>query len=320
MGCFISKLREIPTTDVEPLPPVSSVSPVPRTVSISTPLVHHPPLGKGDSHHLVSLTSTTYGSLLDLNFEKSPEGAGSMPIGESSEQEDFSSEPLCPDSVIDTWELMDGLNDSLLDDEGQLEGPNPANLVVMSETSVNQLSLPSSKQEKEVASVHCEDKEYSIAKSGRHLRNDILLYVTSLRGVRKTYEDCCTVRMIFRGFRVHVDERDIFMDSSYKKDLQSRLNGKKLSLPCVFIREEHVGGVEEVKHLNESGELAKLLEGLPADNSFGVPCGSCGVARFVPCSCCSGSRKVFDKESERFRRCMVCNENGLIQCPGCCSN
>ncbi|KAG2283789.1 hypothetical protein Bca52824_055009 [Brassica carinata] len=29
-----------------------------------TPLVHHPPARKGDTHHLVSLTSTFYGSLL----------------------------------------------------------------------------------------------------------------------------------------------------------------------------------------------------------------------------------------------------------------
>ncbi|KAI9127836.1 hypothetical protein K1719_000829 [Acacia pycnantha] len=28
------------------------------------PLVHHPPTRKGDTHHLVSLTSTTYGSLV----------------------------------------------------------------------------------------------------------------------------------------------------------------------------------------------------------------------------------------------------------------
>ena len=30
----------------------------------------------------------------------------------------------------------------------------------------------------------------------------IVIYFTSLRGIRKTYEDCCSVRMIFRGFRV----------------------------------------------------------------------------------------------------------------------
>lgn len=145
----------------------------------------------------------------------------------------------------------------------------------------------------------------------------IVIYFTSLRGIRKTYEDCCSVRMIFRGFRVPVDERDISMDSEYRKELQRALGGKAMSLPQVFIRGKYVGGAEEVKQLNEVGELGNLLEGFPMKDP-GFVCDGCGDARFVPCPSCNGSRKVFEEEEGELRRCLDCNENGLIRCPGCC--
>lgn len=145
----------------------------------------------------------------------------------------------------------------------------------------------------------------------------ILLYFTSLRGIRKTYEDCCSVRMILRSYRVLVDERDISMDSSYRKELESALGGKAVTLPQVFIRGKHVGGAEEIKQLNEAGELAKLLEGFPIREP-GFVCETCGEARFIPCSSCDGSMKVFDEDEDQLRRCLDCNENGLIRCPSCC--
>lgn len=45
----------------------STQTPVSRTMSLPTPLIHHPPLRKGDSNHFVSLTSTTYGSLIVID-------------------------------------------------------------------------------------------------------------------------------------------------------------------------------------------------------------------------------------------------------------
>ncbi|GAB2279204.1 hypothetical protein Dimus_013854 [Dionaea muscipula] len=84
----------------------------------------------------------------------------------------------------------------------------------------------------------------------------IVLYFTSLRGIRRTYEDCCGVRMIFRGFHVHVDERDFSMDSMYMKELQSALGGKTMiTLPQVFIGGRHIGGAEEIMRLHELGEF-----------------------------------------------------------------
>lgn len=163
-----------------------------------------------------------------------------------------------------------------------------------------------------VNTLACDDENWL-----RGVEDRVLFYFTSLRGIRKTYEDCCAVRMILKGFRVHVDERDISMDSSYKSELQSALRGKALSLPQVFVRGKHVGGAEEINQLNEAGEMAKLLDGLPAKDSGSV-CETCGDARFVPCSSCDGSRKIFDEDEGQTRRCLDCNENGLIRCYSCC--
>ncbi|MQL91883.1 hypothetical protein Taro_024509 [Colocasia esculenta] len=147
----------------------------------------------------------------------------------------------------------------------------------------------------------------------------VVLYSTSLRGVRRTYEDCCAVRNILRGFRVAVDERDVSMDALLRRELQSRLGGGKapVALPQVFIGERWVGGAEEIRLMFESGDLTKLLEGVARQDPRFV-CRTCGGMRFVPCFGCSGSRKVFDEEEGQLRRCPDCNENGLVRCPDCC--
>ncbi|XP_010547343.1 PREDICTED: uncharacterized protein At5g39865-like [Tarenaya hassleriana] len=144
----------------------------------------------------------------------------------------------------------------------------------------------------------------------------IVVYFTSLRGIRRTYEDCYAVRMIFRGFRVRVDERDVSMDSAYRKELQNVLGEKNVTLPQVFIRGKYVGGADVIKSLFEIGELAKILEGFPVRQP-GFVCQSCGDVRFMPCLNCSGSKKVFDEDEDTLKRCPECNENGLIRCPDC---
>ncbi|KAJ8755975.1 hypothetical protein K2173_024520 [Erythroxylum novogranatense] len=146
----------------------------------------------------------------------------------------------------------------------------------------------------------------------------IVVYLTSLHGIRRTFEDCYAVRMIFRGFRVWIDERDVSMDSAYKKELQGVLGQKNVSLPQVFIRGNYVGGADVIKLMFETGELAKVLDRFPRREP-GFVCDGCGDVRFVPCGNCSGSRKVFDEDEDVRKRCLECNENGLIRCPDCCS-
>ncbi|GFZ14464.1 glutaredoxin family protein [Actinidia rufa] len=31
------------------------------------------------------------------------------------------------------------------------------------------------------------------------------------------------------------------------------------------------------------------------------------------------SRKIYDEDDDQLKRCLECNENGLIRCPTCCS-
>lgn len=210
------------------------------------------------------------------------------------------------ESVINTWELMDGLEED----------------------------FDSSHTDYATISKHADE---SVSSSCDFVSSDdkIVLYFTSLRGIRKTFEDCCFVRMTLRGFRVPIDERDISMDCSYKKELERALvkaadqkhcfdvpqnvtdKAGSSALPQVFIRGKHIGGADKLKQLNECGELGKLLSGFPLKD-YRLACGFCGDARFVMCQNCNGSRKVFDKKEGRRRRCLVCNENGLTKCHLCC--
>ncbi|XP_068659291.1 uncharacterized protein At5g39865 [Aristolochia californica] len=384
MGCTASRDYSIEST--------TSTGIIPRALSLPTPLVHHLPLRWGDSHHLVSLTSSTYGSL-DIN--PIPDDSPSAPAKAVYQTEAISAtEP----HVINAWELMADLDDSSPGKQVQTEHrsynfqprrdfqnannstekfSNKANDRLASserlrgskrfcdsETHMPNYSMPLWKHLSEEALLA--DMDPSVASTFRRTascrqwsncsfpskqissyspppnpsktsttttiakvsplgskielpgsENRIVLYFTTLRGIRRTYEDCCAVRTIFAGFRVPVDERDISMDSTYRKELQSVVRQKIISLPQVFIRGKHIGGAEEIKQLHESGELAKLLQNFPVRQP-GFACESCADVRFVPCPNCNGSRKVFVEEEGQLRRCPECNENGLIRCPYCC--
>ncbi|KAK3206588.1 hypothetical protein Dsin_020634 [Dipteronia sinensis] len=148
----------------------------------------------------------------------------------------------------------------------------------------------------------------------------IVVYFTSLRVVRSTFEDCKYVRSVLRGFRVQIDERDLAMDSAFLNELQGIFGGggggqSKLTLPRVFIGGRYIGGAEEVRQLHEAGELKKFVESLPVAGP-GV-CDVCGGYSFVLCHECDGSHKLYAEKAGGFKSCTACNENGLIRCPSC---
>uniref|UniRef100_A0A5B7B2V6 Glutaredoxin domain-containing protein n=1 Tax=Davidia involucrata TaxID=16924 RepID=A0A5B7B2V6_DAVIN len=187
---------------------------------------------------------------------------------------------------------------------------DPPNLNAAAAPTLTEPNVSPSSSENAVAK-----SEPSISLPGAEKR--IVVYFTSLRVVRRTFEDCRAVRSILRGFRVSIDERDLSMDSAFLEELQGILGREdkaKLTLPRVFIGGRYIGGDEEIRQLNETGELKKFVEGLPAAEP-GV-CEGCGGYRFILCDECSGSHKCYS-EKGGFRSCTECNENGLIRCPSC---
>ncbi|GJN22278.1 hypothetical protein PR202_gb09832 [Eleusine coracana subsp. coracana] len=142
----------------------------------------------------------------------------------------------------------------------------------------------------------------------------VVIYLTSLRGIRKTYEDCWSTRSILQGYGVRVDERDLSMHTGFKDELHAVLGGGAagVRLPQVFTDGRHLGGAEEVRRMHEAGELSRELE---ACEMAPPACSGCGGVRFVPCEECSGSCKVYLEEVGSFRRCPECNENGLCAVP-----
>ncbi|XP_072957409.1 uncharacterized protein [Typha angustifolia] len=146
----------------------------------------------------------------------------------------------------------------------------------------------------------------------------IILYTTTLRGIRKTFEDCNSLRNLLDNLKLVFHERDISMDMGYREDLW-RVLGWRAIPPRLFIRGRYIGGADEVIGIHEQGRLLPLLQKMPRDRSGGVLCEGCGGMRFAMCSECCGSRKLYDGERGVNVQCTNCNENGLIPCPVCSS-
>ena len=147
--------------------------------------------------------------------------------------------------------------------------------------------------------------------------DSVILYTTTLRGIRKTFEGCGSIRFLLESFRVLYFERDVSMHAEFREELR-RVLGAGAVPPKLFVRGRYVGGAEEVLGLHEQGKLRPLFKDVPIDGS-NCPCEGCGGVRFVVCFNCNGSRKVIGGDDDGgFNVCPKCNENGLIICPLCC--
>ncbi|KAJ4960165.1 hypothetical protein NE237_020075 [Protea cynaroides] len=219
-----------------------------------------------------------------------------------------------------------------------LRSPDPEKIA--SPTSNRWLSILSSKAEavdtKKASNGFMTTSECECPPGGE---DKVVIYFTSLRGVRKTYENCCQVRVIMKGLGIRADERDVSMDYGFREELKMLIGeGFRGGLPRIFVMGRYIGGVDEIKQLHEEGSLEKLVHGCRKlddsggdDGDGGGGCGvceACGDIRFVPCDTCYGSCKVYyefedgdEEELEEeedecgFIRCPDCNENGIIRCP-----
>ncbi|KAF5937841.1 hypothetical protein HYC85_025347 [Camellia sinensis] len=122
----------------------------------------------------------------------------------------------------------------------------------------------------------------------------VILYTTSLRGIRKTFEDCCSIRFLLESFRVLYHERDVSMHLEFREELW-RIAGGRVVPPRLFIKGRHIGGADEVVGLHEQGRLRNLLRGIPP-KPYNGPCNGCGGLCFVVCFNCNGSCKVIADE------------------------
>lgn len=70
----------------------------------------------------------------------------------------------------------------------------------------------------------------------------IVIFTTSMRIVRQTFDDCQLVRKIFQNHRVRYEEKDLFMNAEYHDELIARLGeGHPVTLPIIFIDGELIG-------------------------------------------------------------------------------
>jgi glutaredoxin domain-containing cysteine-rich protein 1 len=176
------------------------------------------------------------------------------------------------------------------------------------------------------------DYEEDVVEAPRARNGVVVVYFTSLRGVRKTFEDGRAVHAILGAYGVRVDERDVSMHAAFKDELRGLLDGG-LALPRVFVvgdggqqqnwQWHDLGGADDVRAQHETGELARVLEGCEPLGPNHAPCLACGGMRFQPCYTCYGSCRVYAGDeggylAGTFQDCPDCNENGLIRCPFCC--
>jgi len=163
--------------------------------------------------------------------------------------------------------------------------------------------------------------------------NKCVVYVTSVGIVRKTFENCRKLKAILDQHFVDFDERDIFIDNNFKRELVDRLlrsggveGGAKgvlsgrLPVPVLFVHGKLVGGVDAVERLNECGHLTPLLSAFQTRTHAADVCRGCGGSRHVPCAQCNGSRKshVLHFTSDWITlRCSHCSATGIQRCLLC---
>ncbi|KAK9090697.1 hypothetical protein Sjap_023874 [Stephania japonica] len=256
---------------------------------------------------------------------------------------EFSSVPRTPNrtppgepETINAWELMEGLEDNSPirrnSDADQrfskaLEQLSPRSASLLRSPESEKIASPITNRLPLVENMKWKEGiATGVIKKVPNCDNKVVIYYTSLRGVRKTYEDCCKARVILEGLGIRVDERDVSMHYKFREELKELLGSGYIDgLPKVFAKGRYIGGACEIKQMNEEGELQKLLEGCEKDNDDKM-CEVCGDVRFVPCDKCSGSCKIYyeDENGEgrgekgAFGRCPYCNENGILRCPACC--
>ncbi|XP_010423953.1 PREDICTED: glutaredoxin domain-containing cysteine-rich protein 1-like [Camelina sativa] len=146
----------------------------------------------------------------------------------------------------------------------------------------------------------------------------VVFYTTTLRGIRKTFDDCNMIRFLLDSFKVKYYERDVSMHREYREELRriSAAEETEVLPPVLFVKGRCIRGAQRVLGLHEQGMFKVLFEGVPITGN--ERCLRCDGFRFLMCEGCRGSRRIISGDGSRTQ-CLICNENGLVVCVDCCS-
>ncbi|XP_064483185.1 glutaredoxin domain-containing cysteine-rich protein CG12206-like [Ornithodoros turicata] len=159
-------------------------------------------------------------------------------------------------------------------------------------------------------------RNYSREEAGR-----VVLYTTSMGVIRHTWEQCRRVKNILQTLLVRFEERDVFMNRSFQKEIMERTGMPHVVVPHMFVEGHLLGGAELVERLNETGELRQMLKPYKK-TCVGGTCPMCGGYQYLPCPVCGGSKKSTQhrhrfSSSIIYLRCLNCDEGGLVRCEMC---
>jgi len=158
----------------------------------------------------------------------------------------------------------------------------------------------------------------------------LLLFVSSMTAVKTTAEACRQACAMLDALLIKYDARDVFVNAEYASQLK-RLAGSAIgargkkelpSLPRLYLNGKLLGELDDLRQMDQAGELLALLKDYRMDFQKGrevdrEDCFDCSSKRFIVCSECNGSKRGKSQVFGRYLNCSVCNENGLIPCPSC---
>ncbi|CAF0991753.1 unnamed protein product [Brachionus calyciflorus] len=142
----------------------------------------------------------------------------------------------------------------------------------------------------------------------------IVIYTTSLQVVRLSHDKCKRVKKILQNHCVRYEEKDLYKNKEYQRELKYRLNLKQIDVPHIFFNGKHVGNCDELELFSDQGVLNKLFKDLEKIK-LRIYCAKCGGYRFVLCTLCNGSKRKYNNFTNL--KCTHCNEDGLIRCDEC---
>lgn len=92
--------------------------------------------------------------------------------------------------------------------------------------------------------------------------NKVVLYVTTMGGIPKTFNDCNTIRAALRAYRVDFVEKDLFDRPDHLREVRELLAGTsyKLPVPVLCINGKPVGDAGNLLELRDQERLAALFE------------------------------------------------------------